>query len=240
MRRHVAAILLLPVLAATVRAEGFWSKKDYTQWNARECSKLLEESPWAKARAFTAVFILEAGQPSPLPGRDQVPQISYVTQIWSALPLRQAALRRMQLDPAFLRLPVDRRQAEEARHSTLLAGTGFEDRILVRVLYSTSALALGRELAAYWQTQSESYKQKIFLSASTGRYSPLAIRTEQGAGGSIEIDFPRTADGRPVIMPSDKSFVVEFEAPDFGPIQGGRVLSEFKLKDMLINKAPVF
>jgi len=121
-----------------------------------------------------------------------------------------------------------------------LAGAGFEDRILVRVAFSTTALALGRELASYWQTQSEGYKQKMFLSASSGRYSPLALRIESGAGGCIEIDFPRSVNGRPVIVPSDKSFVVEFEAPDFGPIQGGRVLSEFKLKDMMIGGAPIF
>lgn len=240
MKHRLAAIVLVLVFAATVRAEGFWSKKDYTQWNARECSKLLEESPWAKTRAFTSVYIVEAGEPHPLPGRDQTPQISYVTQIWSALPLRQAALRQMQLDPSFLRLPVERRQAEEAKHLKALAETGFEDRILVRVLYSTNALALGRDLAVYWQTQSESYKQRIFLSASSGRFSPLAIRPESGAGGSIEIDFPRTANGRPVIMPSDKSFVVEFDAPDIGPIQGGRVFSEFKLKDMMIRGALIF
>jgi len=240
MKDRLGAIALLLLLAATVRAEGFWSKKEYTQWNARECSKLLEDSPWAKTRTYTAIFILEAGQPSPVPGRDQVPQISYVTQIWSALPLRQAALRRLQLDPSFLRLPIERRQAEEARYSTLLAGTGFEDRILIRVLYSTTALALGRELAAYWQAQSESYKQKIFLSSSSGRFSPLAMRAESGAGGSIEIDFPRTVNGHPIIPPSDKSFVMEFEVPDIGPIQGGRVLSEFKLKDMMIKGAPVF
>jgi hypothetical protein len=46
MKRRLAAIVLLPFIAATVRAEGLWNKKDNMQWNACERSKLLEDSPF--------------------------------------------------------------------------------------------------------------------------------------------------------------------------------------------------
>ena len=104
-RRMLAAILIAAVLPSTLVAEGFWVKKAYQEWSARECEKILNDSPWAKSRTMTAVFVQPQGQPSVVPGRDSIPQITYVARLWSALPVRQAAVRRMQLDPEFSRMP---------------------------------------------------------------------------------------------------------------------------------------
>ncbi len=229
--------ILLPL---ALKAQGFWVKKDYREWSARECSRLLQSSPWSKMRTFTAILIQELSQPSAVPGREHAPQISYVGMLWSALPVRQAVVRQAQLDPAFLRLPIERRQAIEAQQAALLQES-YADRIVIRVEYATNARIYERELAAYWQNQPEEFwKQKFYLNTSGGRHSPLAVRITAGAGGSFELVFARAANGEPLIRDADKSFSVDFDSPAVGAIPGGRVLMEFKLKDMMVGGRPIF
>ena len=90
-RRMLAAILIAAVFPSTLVAEGFWVKKAYQEWSARECEKILNDSPWAKSRTMTAVFVQPQGQPSVVPGRDSIPQITYVARLWSALPVRSTS-----------------------------------------------------------------------------------------------------------------------------------------------------
>ena len=81
-------------------------KKDYREWSARDCSKLLQNSPWSKMRTFTAILIQELSQPSAVPGREHAPQISYVAMLWSALPVRQAVVRQAQRSTPSPQLPL--------------------------------------------------------------------------------------------------------------------------------------
>ena len=238
-KRHMALLMTI-LLPLALRAEGFWVKKDYGEWSARECAKLLQNSPWSKMRTFTAILIQELSQPSAVPGREHAPQISYVAMLWSALPVRQAVVRQAQLDAAFLRLPIERRQALEAQQVALLQES-FADRIVIRMEYATNARVYERELATYWQSQPEEFwKQKFYLNTSGGRHSPLAVRIAPGAGGSFELVFARAANGEPFIRAADKSFSVDFDSPAIGAIPGGRALMEFKLKDMMIGGRPIF
>ena len=44
----------IALLATTLWGAGFWDKKDFKQWDAREVTRLLENSPWAKKVAIVA------------------------------------------------------------------------------------------------------------------------------------------------------------------------------------------
>jgi hypothetical protein len=239
-RRMLAAILIAAVLPSTLVAEGFWVKKAYQEWSARECEKILNDSPWAKSRTMTAVFVQPQGQPSVVPGRDSIPQITYVARLWSALPVRQAAVRRMQLDPEFSRMPDQVRKSAETRQTSVL-GEKFPEHIVIRVEYSTTVTGYQRELAHYWQTRpAELWKQDVFLNTSSGRIAPVDIRVASGGGGSFELLFPREINGEPVVKPTDKSFNLDFQAPAIGAFPSERVLLEFKLKDMMMGGEPAF
>jgi hypothetical protein len=56
MRRIVVAVLLLFLLGEAISGtkKEFWEEKDYNQWSAQECSKILNNSPWT--RKFTETW----------------------------------------------------------------------------------------------------------------------------------------------------------------------------------------
>ena len=228
--RTLLAILFLPL---SLSAEGFWIKKDFTGWSVRECTKLLNDSPWAKSQTITEIFIEQIGeQPSSVPGREHAPRITYLAQIWSAAPIRQAVVRQARLRPEFNKLPAPQRQAIEGQQVSVLEQK-FPDRIVVRVEYSTTVPAYERALASYWQTRSlGAWNQDTFLSGRSGRQSPVDVQVSSGAGGDFVLVFAREINGEPVIGPKDKSFFIELQCPAIEKLPAQRLLIEFKLKDM--------
>ena len=91
-------VLLLSLVEFGV-GEDFWQKKPYQEWSEKECQRLLHDSPWAdtfttvesKTRTTQRYDDLDrAAEP--------LPELSYVAQIRSALPIRQALMRQLQLD----------------------------------------------------------------------------------------------------------------------------------------------
>ncbi len=194
MRRLMRTLLLIMFLPLFLSAEGFWAKKDFAVWSARECLKLLNDSPWAKSQTITEIFIEEIGDnPGSVPSREHAPQITYIAQIWSAEPIRQAIVRQARLDPAFNKLPESQRQAIEAQQAQLLEQS-FPDHIVVRVEYSTTVPAYERALASYWQTRAQgAWIQDTSLSSSSGRHAPVDVQVAGGAGGYFVLVFARAS-----------------------------------------------
>ena len=240
MRRWVGVLLPILFLPLSSSAEGFWIKKDFTEWSARECSKLLNDSPWAKSQTITKIFIEEIGEPGSVPSREHAPQITYLAQIWSAEPIRQAVVRQGRLGPEFNKLSVPQREAIEAQQASLLEQK-FPDRIVVRVEYSTTVPAYERALASYWQTRPRGvWTQDTFLNSSSGRHSPVDVQVSSGAGGDFVLVFAREVNGEPVIGPKDKSFAIELQCPAIEQLPAQRLLMEFKLKNMAFKGKPAF
>jgi hypothetical protein len=156
------------------------------------------------------------------------------------MPIHQATVRLAQLNPAFSKLAPQKRQAIKTQQTSLLTKK-FPNRIVMQMEYSTTTPAYQLDLAQYWQTRPANlWKQDTYLNASSGRHVPVDVRVAGGGGGLFELIFPREANGQPVVLLTDKSFSVEFEAPAIGRLPGGRVLLEFKLKDMALKGQPVF
>lgn len=240
MRGLFAAVIVAIFLPSPLRAQGFWITKEYKQWSTKECAKLLSDSPWAKSRTIVTMVPQPLGEPSTVPDADASPMVTYLAQLWYALPLRQASVRRAQLSPAFGRLSAQQRHDMESRQASLLAEQ-FPDSIVVRIEYSTTIPGYRRDLEQYWHTRSaDLYKQEIYLYSSHGKHTPVEFRVAMGAGGVFESVFLREENGQPVVRPADKSLVVEFPVPALGRLPGERVRLEFRLKDMMVNGQPVF
>lgn len=233
MRRWIGTFIVVVSLPLSLSAEGFWTKKVFTEWSARECSKLLNDSPWAKSQTITEIFIEEIGDsPGSVPSREHAPQITYLAQIWSAEPIRQAIVRQARLGPEFNKLPDPQRQAIESQQAQLLEQK-FPDHIVVRVEYSTTVPAYERALASYWQTRPVgAWNQDTLLNAKSGRHSPVDVQVASGAGGDFILVFAREVKGEPVIGPKDKSFAIELQCPAIEKLPAQRLLIEFKVKDM--------
>jgi len=239
MLRRWAIILLLVLHPSWLAAQGFWVEKNFDQWSLKECLRLLQDSPWTQSKTLTRVFIQSSAQAAAVPGREETPQITYAAQIWSAAPIRQAAVQKTRLSKEYKNLDAQKRQEIEANAASLLKDT-FSDRIEMRVEYSTTAPAYEQSLAAYWQNRpSALWLQNTFLITSTGKHSPARVRNE-GITGYFVLVFPRTVDGRPLISATDKGFSLDFYSPAIEVFPSEHILLEFKLKDMTIQGIPVF
>lgn len=239
MLRRLAVILLLILQPSWIAAQDFWVKKNFDQWSLKECLRLLQDSPWTQSKTLTRVFIQSSAQAAAVPGREETPQITYAAQIWSAEPIRQAAVQKTRLSREYKNLDAQKRREIEANAASLLKDT-FSDRIEVRVEYSTTAPAYEQSLAAYWQNRpSALWPQNSFLITATGKHPPAQVRNE-GLVGYFALVFPRTVNGRPLISATDKGFSLDFYSPAIGVFPSEHILLEFKLKDMTIQGIPVF
>jgi len=239
MVRVLILLLTLGLGSLPLHAQGFWAKKDWRQWSERECRKILEDSPWARSRIIGVSVLRETGQTAPVDGRVSEPQITYVAQLWSALPVRQAAIRRVQLDSNFAKLPESDRKALEERHNRVLEAD-FADRIVIKVLISTNVPQYVQDLSRYLQNRpGDLWKQDTFLIAGSQRVPPAEVRVSPD-GSEFQLIFPRHVNGQPVIRPGDKSFSLEFVHPTTGPLREQRVLLEFKVADLTMNQQTLF
>lgn len=240
MRKGLQTILLLVMLTTLVQAQGFWVKTDYQKWSAKECVKMLSDSPWAKSQIVSTfqmeLLTAESSMPRNLPH----PRLTYVAQLWSALPIRQAAVRHNRMSAGYDKLTASDRQVLESRQTAVLAEE-FPDHIVIHVNYSINISSLVKAMAIHWQTRSlGDWRQDTFLITSTGRHPPTEVKVASGVGGQFELVFPRRLEGRTIVSDSDDSFALEFPSPAIGQAPSERVFLQFRLKDMSMNGRPVF
>jgi hypothetical protein len=59
MRKKVTSlmIVLLGLMSVLSLGDEFWDKKPYQEWEAKQCEKLLQDSPWSHPYAVTSVTI---------------------------------------------------------------------------------------------------------------------------------------------------------------------------------------
>ena len=213
----------------------FWTKQPYENWSRQDCSKMLSDSPWAKSYTVGRVFIQRMYEDAEVPGRDQTPQITYVVRLLSAPPIRQAMVRMARLEPNYAKLTPEQKQELDAHHKSLVE-SAYPGRVVIQIQYTTNALAYRAELPTRWQAQAEEVlKQQIFLITPRGRIPAARVFVGAGAGGDIQLIFPRTVEGRAVLEPNDKSLSLEFRHPTVGVLTAERVFVEFKVKNMVVN-----
>lgn len=217
----------------------FWVKDSFEKWSEADCRKLLNDSPWAKTHTVGRVFIQSMDEDAAVPGRDQMPTITYVVRLLSALPVRQAIVRLSRLDARYATLPAEQKTEMDARHATLLEEV-YADRIVVQVQFSTATPAYRQPLATFWRTQrEEELKQEINLVTSRGRIPPARVVVNP-QGSDIQIIFPRVVEGQPLIGPGDRNLGVEFQHPSVGVIPSERVYVEFRLRNMMVKNEVLF
>src|SRR5579864_943340 len=156
-RRNVFAVFgVLLVAVLTVQAEDFWVKKDWTKWSKDECNKMLQDSPWSKHWGKGEVLLSAAlpsqqqrnpvDDPKTASGTlgssnlgttgagqegaagDTQLELHYFVELQSALPEREALIRRLQLNNNYDKLDAERKKAFDARVQGLLDAT-YEDVI---------------------------------------------------------------------------------------------------------------
>lgn len=257
----VAAVLLAS--AAAVAAE-FWEKKKYQQWSAKECQKLLTDSPWTKDYTLSETYITPLQSPSvasptttdpagiSVPtgdidtgvgdrAREDNPRLTYRVQFRSALPMRQAMVRAAQLNQNYDQMTPEQKQAFDQKAEQFLA-LEFPNTVVVYISFTSNVTLDERELQQHWQKQTtDTLKNFVFLVGSEGVKAPLQeYIVGKGAAQVFQFIFPREVEGRPLVGPTDKRLQLEFPHPKLRNQEAKRVLVEFKVNKMLVDGQLVY
>jgi hypothetical protein len=230
------ALLALCVCAAAAFAQGFWDKKDWQSWSKEECKKMQEDSPWAQKWYRTHVAQDRFGQPTKGDTRETEQFIFYVIQLRSALPVRQAFIRDVQVRSKYDKMGAAEKKNFDASADAFLSRK-YEDVIVVHVLYGTNIQNDEREMMKFWQSYPEgTVPMEAYLSTSTGtRVPPIKYVAAKGGGLEFELIFPRHLNGEPIITRDVKTISVEFQHPNIGPEGAARVFQDFKIDKMTVN-----
>lgn len=215
--------ILFSFLLVIVPAGGgeFWEDKNYTQWSPLECALLLIDSPWAKSYKTNSYV--------------------YHAQFLSALPIRQAIVRRMQITQNYENLSLQRRQESDKRSEEYLSQQ-FTDSIVINVEYGGTSVGYWRS----WTT--ELLKNYVYLIVNNRKIPLLQFSQSRDSAsmGSIEFQFvfPRP-DKDPAIRSAKDEFIrLEFPTPrnqasnkssDGGLFEPETVLIEFKVNKMRVK-----
>ncbi len=237
MRNRIATFLLVFAFLAPVLAEDFWDKKPMDKWSKGDVKKLLTDSPWAREYAMSAVQIATMGMTggnlsgavatSTERGGDTNVVTSYVLQLRSARPVRQAVVRESQLASNYDAMNAEQKAQFDARARQYI-DLQFPEEVVVYVKYGVTNPAWTQDMVRYWTTQTtETMKNSVYLITPKNDRMPLtSFKLAQGQ--AFQFSFARPKDIGP-----DGSLKVEFVHPDKLCSQTEtRILVEFKLKNM--------
>ncbi|MBN2321656.1 MAG: hypothetical protein JXR49_21435 [Acidobacteria bacterium] len=237
VKNQVAILFLLTFTfsaAPAVHGKDFWEKEAYKEWSKKDCSKMLENSPWAEKYEVTSIdvnsadFTASDGAP---------PYVRYRVQLRSALPIREAMVRQTQIANNYDDLSAEQQKAIDEKTDPFL-NSDYEDFVVVYITYESNLPRnVITQLVNHWQTQNtDMLKFSVFLGGSKGEKVPLQqYVVSQTAEQFIQFVFPRKVNGRELLQPEDKELILEFPVPSVGRVGGGKAFVEFKTKKMMYN-----
>jgi hypothetical protein len=240
--RAMVALLILfaSVSAPAKQKQPFWETKDWTQWSKYECRKILTISPWAST---TYSYTITKRQSWPtqeycpseypyFPCTRDYNEVSWrnwnpiTIQLRSALPVRLALLRLLQIESRFGRYPAKDRHSFELEVRNSLSHN-FEDFIVVNVSSHSNIYFSGAPT-------------EVLLQPPNRARLPFAKTMEhdnfQHSYG-IDFLFPRFVNGQPVVSDSDQALAISYRPLKLQAISFGKTKesssTEFPLKQMI-------
>ena len=222
-----ASLLAMAGLLLAISAQAqFWTEKKPEQWSKKDCQKLLSDSPWAKTWERSA----GASASRAIPVR-----ATYVAQLWSVRTVRQAIVRIAQLDPFYSALTPEQKKAQDAEAERFI-GSEAPDTVVVQIVFATNSSAGERDLRVEWQKLSlEVLKESASLEGPNGKVALVGYTKPGVEQREFQLVFPRTLNGKPLVVESDAFLRVEFVHPGKGMQAETRVVIEFSPKDMLVD-----
>lgn len=199
-------LLFLPLaffllsLTSHARAQ-FWQKKDYHDWSAQECRKILTNSPWVQR--YSAVTI------------------GYTAEFFSALPVREAQVRLAQIKSHYNRMSATQKTAFDKRAAHYLS-VPYPKYTVIRVSYAPTPSTAGqarldeiqRELRMYWQSMAApQFRNSVYLSVDGKAVRVAKYKFAPPQEQAFFLFFPRQVDGKPLLGPTTKSVTLQITNP---------------------------
>jgi hypothetical protein len=199
MRRYFALILLILMLAVLVaHAEDFWVKKDWKKWSLGECDEMLNASPWGKRLNTLEV---SAGGSGSSGG-------AYVIRLYSALPIREAIVRRQQITQRYDKMTDAEKKEVDDRAERFLSH-GFDETIVFRVDY-TEVPRIAADLIQEIHEDASNCENCFLVIDHKEKVRPVRFAQVKGEK-MYDVTFPRAINGRPVVAESAEVFTFQFE-----------------------------
>ena len=203
-RRHAVWIAGSFALAVCLSLSGFakttktkdppWVAKDWTQWSSQDCQDVLEKSPWIRSNG------------------------EWDVRLDSALPIRQAHLRELQLLKRYDRMNPDKKKDFDEEHAQDLSeGNAGQVVIWATGVYKTDANGWARESWPALQTALRLPDGSLVMPIKTtlsGDVTEYEVHSGGGLGkevhvaGIAEYVFPREVNGKRLYTERDKEITV--------------------------------
>jgi hypothetical protein len=194
----VAIAILFSVSSVARTKDPPWVAKDWTQWSSRDCQNVLQSSPWGQWNQGGTSIRLE-----------------------SALPIREAHLRELQLLKHYDRMNPKKKKAFDEEHAQDLSeGNGGQVVIWWSGVYRTSAsMGEARESWPAMQTALRLLDGSLVMPIKTtlsGGLTEYEVHIGGGLGKEFHVAsiaeyvFPRTVNGKPLYTEHDKMIIVSF------------------------------
>lgn len=247
MRTRVLVMLLL--VAQLCFGQKAWEKKPYEKWSAKDVEKLMSDSPWAKTVILGAanLHLIGSGSGTPsyrtktqtnaLGSSDEIsheaaPQISYQVQLRSAIPIRQAVARKLQIDNNYDAMPGERRAMVDAKINEYLQ-QNVDQVIVIQVAYTSNVPTYISDVRRFWTSQTNDLlKGSMYLNAGGKRLEPTGYVAGEGL---FQLTFQRPTD-----LTASSNLSLEFNNPKFGMISEQKVFVQFTPRDMAFNGSLTF
>jgi hypothetical protein len=204
--------LMLSVVLFAISGVIAQSGKPWLEWNMKETTKILNESPWAQTQLETkqadsaTAAITNTGSSRSMVPRDASKEspgaitsyIKYYIRLLSAKPVRQAVVRKLILDSP---------EMDDARRKQLtsFAEATSSDFIVIAVVAEAKDKSMGGEAVQAFTTATlESLKESTYLERNDGEQVRLSdFRAPVADGLGAKFVFPRMLNNQPFLQPGN-------------------------------------
>jgi hypothetical protein len=224
------AAIIMAAACTLMMAKDFW-EKPYKEWKKNEAFKMKDNSPWAKSQTMASTISRRGASTDRLGDAGKSDIYNSVTvRFFSALPIRQAYVRIMQLMNNYDAKSDEEKTILDARLSAVLK-RDFSKMIVVELEYAGNDPESQRNVKNYLlQVKADHLKQNCYLiSDRLGRVTLEEYYPPSADGSGAKFVFPRMVSDKPVVTPEDKELNFDFW---FEPVEQ-KVFIRFKVKELM-------
>ncbi len=230
-QKAVLGILFFLLGATYLPAQDSWPEP-FEKWNRNQVSRMLSDSPWSQIQTLSTSL---SGKNSGLQGEKEIFN-KFTVRFFSALPVREAYVRMMQILNKYDEMAPEQRREFESRFKRALS-LDVSDRVIVALEFASNDPDANREMKRFFETaRTETIKQSVYLiSQHLNRVELREYFPPSSDGTGAKFVFPRMLNGQPVIAAGDKEVRFEFEIPLIdrgGQSNRPKLLVHFKVPKM--------